>query len=157
MISLHSKEMCHIINASTQKCVEQNWSLLIIMNFNNYTPGFKKFWSPECSGSWAVSRTSSLYIVCIDQKFGFLLNFLFFFFSTFSSRHYHITWKKGCRSEMRPSWPWLGCLRKDLFSGGGRMEALRSRASGDQAPPTCSPISSFFKAVQLGLCSRDIQ
>ena len=79
LISLHSKEMCHIINASTQKCVEKNWSLLIIMNFN-YTPGFKKFWSPECSGSWAVSRTSSLHIVCIDQKFGFLPNFLFFFF-----------------------------------------------------------------------------
>ena len=60
--SLQSKEMFHTINASTQNCVEEHWSLLIITNFNNYTPGFKQFWSSECSGSWAVSRTSSLHI-----------------------------------------------------------------------------------------------
>lgn len=39
----------------------------------------------------------------------------------------------------------------------GGQEVLRSRAGRGHVPLTCSPITSFFTAVQLGFCSRDIQ
>lgn len=39
----------------------------------------------------------------------------------------------------------------------GAQEVLRSRAGRGHVPLTCSPITSFFTAVQLGLCSRDIE